>query len=106
MKMDMKKLMQQAQEMQKAMAEKQQAMAQRTFEASAGGGMVTAAVNGKYELLKLTIDPSIVVASDVGMLEDLVTAAVNEAFKKAGDAVQQEMSGMLGGLGGLGNLFG
>ena len=106
MKMDMKKLMQQAQEMQKAMAEKQATLASRTFEASAGGGMVTAAVNGKYEVLKLTIDPSIVTASDVGMLEDLVVAAVNEAFKKAGEAVGQEMSGMLGGMGGLGNIFG
>lgn len=106
MKMDMKKLMQQAQEMQKTMAEKQAVLASRTFEASAGGGMVTAAVNGKYEVLKLTIDPSIVTASDVGMLEDLVVAAVNEAFKKAGDAVNQEMSGMLGGMGGLGNIFG
>ena len=106
MKMDMKKLMQQAQEMQKAMAEKQATLASRTFEASAGGGMVTAAVNGKYEVLKLTIDPSIVAASDVGMLEDLVVAAVNEAFRKAGEAVNQEMSGMLGGMGGLGNIFG
>jgi len=106
MKMDMKKLMQQAQEMQKTMAEKQKALASLTFEASSGGGMVTASVNGKHEVLKVTIDPSIVAASDVGMLEDLVVAAVNEAFRKAGDAVNREMSGMLGGLGGMGNMFG
>ena len=106
MKMDMKKLMQQAQEMQKAMAEKQKALAEQTFDASAGGGMVTATVNGKYELMKLSIDPSIVSGGDVAMVEDLVVAAVNEAFKKAGEAASREMSGMLGGLGGLGNIFG
>ena len=106
MKMDIKQLMRQAQEMQKAMAEKQQALATKTFEASAGGGMVTALVIGKYEVMKLSIDPSIVVASDVEMLQDLVVAAVNEAFKKAGDAVNQEMQGMLGGMGGLGGMFG
>jgi len=106
MNMDMKKLMQQAQEMQKAMAEKQKAMATRMFEASSGGGMVTATVNGRYEVMKLSIDPSIVDASDVQMLEDLVVAAINEAFKKAGEALNQEMKGMLGGLDNLKNMFG
>ncbi|MFH0798764.1 MAG: YbaB/EbfC family nucleoid-associated protein [Pseudomonadota bacterium] len=102
----MNALMKQAQEMQVAMAKKQEELAARTFEASAGGGMVTAAVSGKHEVVKLSIDRSIVSADDVGMIEDLVIAAVNEAFKKANDAAQEAMSGMMGGLGGLKNMFG
>ena len=106
MKMDMKALMKQAQEMQQAMAKKQEELALQKFEASAGGGMVTAEVNGKYELLSLKIDPSIVSKDDIDMLQDLVIAAVNEGFKKAGDAAQSAMSGMMGGLGNMQNMFG
>lgn len=106
MKMDMTKLMKQAQEMQKAMAKKQEELALRTFESSSGGGMVTVTVNGRHELMTIKIDPSIVSKDDVEMIEDLVIAAVNEGFRKADAAVQQEMSGMLGGLGGMQNMFG
>lgn len=98
MKFNMNNIMKQAKEMQAAMAKKQEELAKKTFEACSGGGMVTAIVNGKHELIKLTIDPSIVSANDIEMLEDLITAAVNESFKKAGDAIQSEMNGMLGGL--------
>ena len=101
MKLDIKTLMKQAQEMQTAMAKKQEELSKLSFEASSGGGMVTATVNGKNELLKLAIDPSIVSANDIEMLQDLIVAAINEAFKKAGNAIQSEMSGMLGGMGNL-----
>lgn len=98
MKLNMNDLMKQASQMQSAMAKKQEELAKKMFEASSGGGMVQAKVNGKHELIKLTLDPSVVSAGDIEMLEDLITAAVNEAFKKAAAAIQAEMSGMLGGL--------
>ncbi len=106
MKLNMKEMMKQAQQMQTDMAKKQEELAAKTFEAASGGGMVTVVVNGRHELISLTIDPSIVSSDDVEMLQDLITAAVNEGFRKVSEAVQQEMSGMMGGLGGLGNLFG
>lgn len=98
MKMDMKEIMKQAQQMQEAMAAKQKELAALVFEASAGGGMVTARVNGRHELVGIAVDRSIVSADDVEMLQDLVVAAVNEALRKANEAVGKEMSGMLGGL--------
>ena len=72
-------------------------------EASSGGGAVTATMNGKKQLLKLRIDPAAVIGlggekPDVEMLEDLVVAAVNEAGRKADDAMQSSVQGMLGGL--------
>jgi len=105
MKMDMKSIMKQAQSLQSEMAKKQEEFTKRTFEASSGGGMVTATVNGKHEVTKLSIEPSIA-EGDVEMLEDLVIAAVNEASKRANEAMQSELSGMMGGMGGLGGLFG
>jgi len=106
MKMDMKSIMKQAQSLQAEMAKKQEELAKKTFDASAGGGMVSATVNGKHELLKLSIDPSVAGTGDVEMLQDLVVAAVNEALKRAGEAMQSELAGMMGGLGGLGGMFG
>ena len=106
MKMDMKSIMKQAQDLQAEMAKKQEELAGKTFDASAGGGMVTATVNGKHELMTLAIDPSVAAEGDVEMLQDLVIAAVNEAFKRAGEAMQAELSGMMGGLGGLPGMFG
>jgi DNA-binding YbaB/EbfC family protein len=106
MKMDMKSLMKQAQNLQTEMAKKQEELAKQTYEASSGGGMVTAKVNGKQELISLAIDPTIVNGDDVEMLQDLVVAAVNEGFKKAGDAAKESLSGMMGGMGGLGGLLG
>jgi DNA-binding YbaB/EbfC family protein len=101
MKMDMKSIMKQAQNFQAEMKKKQDELAKQIFEASAGGGMVTATVNGKHELIKLTIDPSIVNKDEIEMLEDLVTAAVNEGFKRATEAIQASLSGMMGGLSGM-----
>lgn len=83
--------------------EMQQKLAQTVVEASSGGGAVTATLNGKKELLKLKIDPAAVISltgdsADVEMLEDLIVAAVNEAGRKADDAIKSSVSGMLGGL--------
>ena len=71
----------------------------REFEATAGGGMCTAVVNGKKELLSLSIKPEAVDPDDVEMLQDLVIAAVNEALREAGDTMDREMGKMTGGLG-------
>ena len=104
--MNMQQMMKQAQKMQQEMLKMQEELEAKTYSAAAGGGVVRAEVSGKHELVSLTIDSDAVDPEDVEMLQDLVVAAVNEAFKKAGDAVNQEMNGMLGGMGGLGNIFG
>lgn len=103
MKFDMKQLMKQAQQMQSEMAKKQEELASKTFEANAGGGMVSATVNGKHELLSLTIDPSIISSDDIDMLQDLIIAAINEGMREADKAAKEELAGMMGGMG---NLFG
>jgi hypothetical protein len=89
-----------ANEMQEEMQRK---LGETVVEASAGGGAVTATMNGKKELLKLRIDPSAVVSltgdkPDVEMLEDLIVSAVNEAGRQADEAIKSSMQGMLGGL--------
>ena len=78
--------------------EMQRKMEQTVVESSSGGGIDTARVNGKKQLLSLTIAPSAVDPNDVEMLQDLVLAAVNEAGRKADEAMQSSVSGMLGGL--------
>ena len=88
----------QAQEMQKKMAQVQESLKDRVVEGSAGGGMVTAMVNGHQELLKLKIDPDVVAPDDVEMLEDLVVAAVAQALKKSKDLSKGEMAKVTGGL--------
>lgn len=101
MKLDMKKLMQQAQQMQSAMQKKQQELATKTYTATAGGGMVTATVNGNHEVVSVAIEPSVIEMKDIDMLQDLVVAAVNEGMRQANEAAQSEMKGMMGGMGGL-----
>ncbi|HKL27217.1 MAG TPA: YbaB/EbfC family nucleoid-associated protein [Desulfuromonadales bacterium] len=91
-------IMKQAQMMQKKMAEMQAELEQRQVEATAGGGMVTAVVTGKQQLVSLTIDPAAVDPEDVEMLQDLVVAAVNEAVRQSQEMVQQEMSKVTGGM--------
>lgn len=91
-------IMKQAQLMQQKMARMQEELAQREVEASAGGGMVTAVVNGKQQLISLKIDQGVVDPEDVEMLQDLVAAAVNEAIKKSQEMMQQEMSKITGGM--------
>jgi len=80
------------------MAEMQAELEQRQVEATAGGGMVTAVVTGKQQLVSLTIDPAAVDPEDVEMLQDLVVAAVNEAVRQSQEMVQQEMSKVTGGM--------
>lgn len=91
-------IMKQAQLMQQKMARMQQELEGRQVEASAGGGMVTAVVNGKQQLVSLKIEPAAVDPEDVEMLQDLVTAAVNEAIKKSQEMMQEEMGKITGGL--------
>lgn len=91
-------IMKQAQQMQQKMLKLQEELAQKTVEASVGGGMVTVTVNGKSEVLRVKIEPQAVDPSDVEMLEDLVVAGVNEALRKAHDMVAGEMSKLTGGL--------
>jgi len=91
-------IMKQAQQMQRRMAELQDELERKQVEASAGGGMVTAIVSGKQQLLELKIDPTAVDPEDVEMLQDLVTAAVNEAIKQSQQMAQEEMAKVTGGL--------
>jgi nucleoid-associated protein EbfC len=91
-------LMKQAQQMQQKMLKMQEEMAQRTVEASVGGGMVTVMANGKAEVLRIKIEPQVVDPDDVEMLEDLILAGVNEALRKAQEMVADEMSKLTGGM--------
>jgi hypothetical protein len=96
----MAEMLSQANKMQEEMQRK---LSQTVVEGTSGGGAVTATMNGKKELIKLRIDPSAVVSlsgptPDVEMLEDLVVAAVNEAGRKADEAIQSSVKGALGGL--------
>ena len=91
-------LMKQAQQMQQKLVKMQEELAQRTVEASVGGGMVTVMVNGKNEVLRIKIEPQAVDPEDVEMLEDLVVAGVNEALRKAQEMVSAEMSKLTGGM--------
>jgi hypothetical protein len=93
-------MLSQANQLQEQMQRK---LAETVVEANSGGGAVTVTMNGKKQLLKLCIDPSAVVGlgggqPDVEMLEDLVLAAVNEAGRKADEALQASVQGILGGL--------
>ena len=96
---NMQQLARQAQKLQQQMTEAQEELDAREFEATSGGGMVTAKVNGKRELLALTIKPEAVDPDDVEMLEDMVMAAVNEALRTAAETVEREMGKLTGGMG-------
>jgi nucleoid-associated protein EbfC len=94
----MKEMMGQAKQMQEQMERK---LSETVVEASAGGGVVTVRMNGKKEVLRLKIEPSAIgsAGSDLELLEDLITAAVNEAGRRADDAMKTSVAGMMGGLG-------
>ena len=98
--MNQMQMMKQAQKMQQDLLKMQQEMEEKQYEATAGGGVITAVVSGKRELVRVTIDPE-----DVEMLQDMVVAAVNEAMRKAEADSAQNMSKLTGGLN-LGGLFG
>lgn len=93
--MNIQQMMKQAQQMQEKM---QKQMADMKVEASSGGGMVSVVISGSKQLLSIKIDPEAVSKEDVEMLQDLILAAINDAHRKADDAMQQQMSGMMGGL--------
>ena len=98
MNMNMQNMMKKAQALQKDMMRKQEELAQQTFEAASGGGMVTAKVNGKSELLSIQIEADVVNKDDIGMLQDLIVAAVNEANRRVQESVQGQMSQLMGGM--------
>jgi len=101
---NMQQLARQAQKLQQQMGKLQEELDAREYEAAAGGGAVTAKVNGKKELIALTIKPEAVDPDDVEMLQDLVMAAINEALRAAAETTEREMGKLTGGMN-LGGLF-
>lgn len=97
-------MMKQAQKMQQEMLRMQEEMENKTYSATSGGGMVTAEVNGKHEVVSLTVKPEAVDPDDVEMLQDMIMAAVNEAMRTADTEAANNMSRLTGGLN-LGGLF-
>ncbi len=102
--MNQANMMRQAQKMQQDLIRMQEEQERKTYSAAAGGGMVTATVNGKHELVALEIKEDAVDPEDVEMLQDMVIAAVNEAMRAADADAAQNMSRLTGGLN-LGGLF-
>jgi DNA-binding YbaB/EbfC family protein len=98
---DLNALMKQAQKLQGDVAKAQEELASMTCDGAAGGGMVTATVNGQFDVVRVKIDKTVVDPNDIGMLEDLVTAAVNAASAKVRELSKEKMSSVMGGLGGL-----
>ena len=95
---NMNSMLRQAQKMQQDMLKAQEELESKSYEASAGGGVVTAVVSGRKELTQVTIDPEAVDPDDVDMPQDLIVAAVNEAMRKASDDAASQMSKHTGGL--------
>jgi hypothetical protein len=96
--MNPKKMMKQIQKVQEDMMKMQDSLASEVVEESSGGGMVKAAVSGQMKLQSLKINPDVVDAEDIGMLEDLIVVAVNKAMEKAQELSTQRMSQLTGGL--------
>jgi hypothetical protein len=95
---DLGGLMEAAQRMQREMQRVQEELATKRVEASAGGGMVTAVANGRLDIVAVRLDPAVVDPKDLGMLQDLVVAAVNQALAKAKTMAQEELAKVTGGL--------
>ena len=95
---DLMKILQQAQQMQGRLQQIQDELQQKSVSGAAGGGMVTVEADGKGQIRRIKIDPSVVDPKDVEMLEDLVLVAVSEAQKKASELAQQEMGKLTGGM--------
>jgi DNA-binding YbaB/EbfC family protein len=95
---DFMKILQQAQQMQGRLQEIQDQLQQQTVTGTAGGGMVTVEADGKGQVRRIKLDPSVVSASDVEMLEDLIVVALTEAQKKATALAQEEMGKLTGGM--------
>ena len=96
--MNMEEIMKQAQQFQQKMGQVQEELAQKTATASVGGGMVSVTVNGRHEVVNLTIEKEVINPDDPVMLQDLVLAAVNEAMKKSQEMMQSEMGKLTGGM--------
>jgi DNA-binding YbaB/EbfC family protein len=96
---DLGGLLKQAQALQERLASAQDELAKRSVEGTAGGGMVTAVVNGRLEVMSVRIDPTLLVEPDRDMLQDLVVAAVNAAIHAAQRMMGEEMGRLSGGLG-------
>ena len=105
--MDMNNIMQQAQQMQQKMATIQEELKNTTATGTAGGGMVTVTANGKNEILSIEIENSIISTDEKEMLQDLITAATNDALRKVQAIGKEEMSKLTGGMNipGLSNMF-
>ena len=95
---DLGGLLQQAKQLQERLTSVQDEIASRTAEGRAGGGMVTAVVNGRLEVLRVTIDATLLESPDREMLQDLVVAAVNDALRNARTLIADEMQKVTGGL--------
>ena len=102
---DMNSLMRQAQKMQEDMAAKQEELEAREYDISAGGGVVNLKINGKKEILSISISPDIVDPYDIETLEDILVAAVNEAIKRVEDTNSEEMSKITGGIPNMPGMF-
>lgn len=95
---DMEGILRQAQQVQERIARVQEELAGKTVEASAGGGMVTVVVNGRQEVVSVRIEEEVVSPDDVGLLQDLVAGAVNEAISRSRKMMADEMAKVTGGL--------
>jgi DNA-binding YbaB/EbfC family protein len=95
---DLFKILQQAQQMQGRLQQMQEELQQKTVSGSAGGGMVTVEADGRGQIRRVRIDPSLAGQGDVEMLEDLIVVAVTDAQKKAADLAQEEMGKLTGGM--------
>jgi len=91
-------LLKQAQQLQTKMARLQEELEEKTVEASSGGGMVTAVVNGRHEILSINIEPEVINPDDQEMLQDLILAAINDGLAKARNMVNEEMGKLTGGM--------
>lgn len=96
---NMNEMLRQAQKMQQEMLKAQEELEAKSYEATVGGGMVTAVVTGRKEVASVVIDPEAVDPDDVEMLQDLIVAAVNEALRKANEDAAGQMSKLTGGMG-------
>lgn len=109
--MNMQKMLQQAQQMQEKLQEKQSDFAEKTFTGQAGGGVVTVTINGDGELQSLDLEDEVVDPDDVDMLEDLIVSAFQAAFDEMEEIKEEEMGDMglpggMGDMGGLGDMLG
>jgi DNA-binding YbaB/EbfC family protein len=98
--------MKQAQKLQTDMARAQEELGKLQCDGAAGGGLVTATVNGQFEVIRIKIDKSVVDPNEVGMLEDLITAAVNSAAVKVREATKERMAAAMGPMAGMAGMPG